>query len=96
MTSITWIEKESGKTDIQIFRSKDKLEQMLQNVKFNRELNEHYIEVKQGKKKIIKVIRGVSYESTPERALFSSYKIIPKKKDYPYNTEDDSDDQKRK
>ena len=92
MTSITWVEKNSGKTNIQIFKSKDKLEALLQSVKYDAKLNEHYIEVKEGKKNVIKVIRGVSYETSPERALFSSYKIIPKKKDYPNYKEDDSDD----
>lgn len=95
MTTITWIDKETGKGEIQILNSKDKLEAILQQLKTNvtndNSKLEYYIEEKQGRKKRIKVLRGVSYESASERALFSSYGIIPKKKEY-LNSEEDSDD----
>lgn len=95
MTTITWIDKETGKGEIQILKSKDKLEKILQTIKVSQNADqskvEHYIEVKEGRKTRIKILRGVSYESASERALFRSYGIIPKKKDYP-NSEEDSDD----
>ena len=95
MTSITWIDKETGKGEVQILKSKDKLEDILRQVKVTQTPDqskvEHYIEVKEGRKLRIKIIRGVSYESASERALFSSYGIVPKKSEYA-NSEEDSDD----
>lgn len=95
MTSITWIDKETGKGEIQILKSKDKLEKLLQSMKVkespDKSKKEHFIEVKENRKTRIKILYAVSYESASERALFSSYGIVPKKKEYP-NSEEGSDD----
>lgn len=81
MTTITWVNKTTGESRIQIFKSKDKLEKTLQLLK--RQGREKYIEEKQGKKKVVLILKAVSYETSSERALFRNYDIIPKKKDYP-------------
>ena len=96
MTTITWIDKETGEGKIQIIKSKDKLENILQDLKClpskKGEKVEHFIEVKEGRKTRIKILHSVSYETGAERALFRSYEIIPKKDEYRDSEGGDSDD----
>lgn len=90
MTTITWENKENKKTKIQIFKSKDNLENVLRELKGDKD--EKVFETKEGKKKVSLVVKAVSYETKSEKALFRQYGIIPKAKDYPVSLEEDEDD----
>ena len=87
MTTITWENEETKETKIQIFKSKDKLENVLQQLKGEKRV----LETKEGKKKVNLVVKAVSYESKSEKALFRQYGLIPKAKDYQFTMEDDDD-----
>ena len=87
MTTITWENVETKETKIQIFKSKDKLESVLQQLKGEKRV----LETKEGKKKVSLVVKAVSYESKSEKALFRQYGLIPKAKDYQFALEDDDD-----
>lgn len=90
MTTITWVNKTTGESKIEIFKSKDKLEKTLQLLK--RQGREKFIETKVGKKKVIMILKAVSYETASERSLFRNYDIIPKKKDYPNEKSPEGED----
>lgn len=91
MVTITWENKETKQTKIQIFKSKDKLEDVLSQLKGKKD-EEKVFETKEGKKKVFLVIKAVSYETKSEKALFRQYRCIPKASDYPYDLEEDEDD----
>lgn len=88
MTTITWENVETKETKIQIFKSKDKLENVLSQLKGDKQV----FETKEGKKKISLIVKAVSYETKSEKALFRQYGIIPKAKDYRFTLEEDEDD----
>lgn len=88
MTTITWENVETKQTKIQIFKSKDKLENVLQQLKGEKQV----FETKEGKKKVSYIVKAVSYETKSEKALFRQYRIIPKAKDYLFTLEEDEDD----
>lgn len=88
MTTITWENVDTKETKIQIFKSKDKLENVLQQLKGEKQV----FETKEGKKKISLIVKAVSYETKSEKALFRQYGIIPKAKDYRFTLEEDEDD----
>lgn len=88
MTTITWENVENKETKIQIFKSKDKLENVLQQLKGEKQV----FETKQGKKKVSLIVKAVSYETKSEKALFRQYGLIPKAKDYRFSLGEDEDD----
>ena len=88
MTTITWENVETKETKIQIFKSKDKLENVLQQLKGEKQV----FETKEGKKKVSLIVKAVSYETKSEKALFRQYGLIPKTKDYRFTLEEDEDD----
>lgn len=88
MTTITWENVETKQTKIQIFKSKDKLENVLQQLKGEKQV----FETKESKKKVSLIVKAVSYETKSEKALFRQYGIIPKAKDYRFTLEEDEDD----
>lgn len=84
MTTITWKDVKSGKSRIQIIRSKDKLETTLQLLKYDKALDCYINANKHGKKVVsIEKIAGISYESEDEKEIFRRFKLIPKREDYP-------------
>lgn len=83
MTTITWQDKKSGKREIEIVRSKDKLELILQNLVYDGNKREFSKETKVGKEKKIQTVVGFSYESDAEKTMFRIYGLLPKREDYP-------------
>ena len=89
MTSITWKNLATGKCSIKFYRSRDKLNNILKDVKryYPSEDKSLYVFVKEmalnGKKKEKWQVYGVSYEEQDEKAIFQKYEIVPQDKDYP-------------
>ena len=88
MTTITWRDSKSGKTTIEIIKSKDKLENICQSLRYDVKANAYGREVKEKVKNKYVVVSiqyavGFSYDTEVERAIFSRYKLIPRKEDYP-------------
>ena len=79
MTTITWKNEKTGKSSVQIFNSKDKLEIELQLLQYDKKRRCYYKEVKSG----ILLVQGVSYDIEAEQEIFRKAGLIPKREDYP-------------
>ena len=83
MTTITWQNKKTGKKEIEIIKSKDKLNTLLQTLVYDGAKREFLKEIQKGKEKISLVVIGFSYDSDDEKSMFRKYGLLPKRDDYP-------------
>lgn len=87
MTTITWKDLKTGKKQIKIYKSKDKLDSTLKSCirRNNKDTNkvELYLATYQGKKIVEEsILYAVTYEEEDEKAIFQKHGIIPKEDDY--------------
>ena len=82
MTTITWKNLKTGITSVEICRSRDKLNKILQGLKVDAQSGKHFKEEKVGRTINQVIVKGVSYETEDELALFQRYGILPKRDEY--------------
>lgn len=82
MTTITWKNLKTGGSKIEIFRSRDKLNKVLQSLKYDRSKEQYVKEEKVGRTTVQLAIVAMSYEDEDEKAMFRKYGLIPKEEDY--------------
>lgn len=83
MSTITWKDPRTGRKKIEIISSKDKLESILQCLVYDGNTKQYSKIVKDGKKKVLFGVEGISYDSEVEVALFRKYGLLPSVDDYP-------------
>lgn len=83
MITITWKNLKTESKRIQIFKSRDKVIQTLQLMKFDKEVNALILASKNGKNTTKEVIVGMSYEGEDEKEIFRRFGLLPKREDYP-------------